>query len=238
MRRLAGRETGRDSMETAAHIATLTSFNAVSVNVSDSLAAQSGGLGAGGASRVFSPAASYGIEEANDGLLSAYGNGGSPVVLAAPSVRRGPSAAIHDAGEMVRRPNPYESIPSFYDMYVQAVARPAAPGRFGAEVFENGTQGSQSIPMDLPVGPEYVVGPGDALSVDLWGGVSQRLYRTVDREGRVSLPEVGPILVSGKSLAAVQQNLQQILRTQFRDVSADVSLARLRTIRVYEVGDA
>jgi polysaccharide export outer membrane protein len=91
--------------------------------------------------------------------------------------------------------------------------------------------------MDLPVGPDYVVGPGDGLSVDLWGGVSQRLYRVVDREGRVSLPEVGPILVSGKSLAAVQQNLQQILRTQFRDVSADVSLARLRTIRVYEVGD-
>src|SRR5882757_936266 len=91
--------------------------------------------------------------------------------------------------------------------------------------------------MDLPAGPDYVVGPGDALSIELWGGVSQRLSRTVDREGRVSLPEVGPILVSGKSLAAVQQNLQQILRTQFRDVSADVSLARLRTIRVYEVGD-
>ena len=91
--------------------------------------------------------------------------------------------------------------------------------------------------MDLPAGPEYVVGPGDGLSVDLWGSVSQRLYRVVDREGRVSLPEVGPVLVSGKSLAAVQQNLQQILRTQFRDVSADVSLARLRTMRVYEVGD-
>ncbi|MGA7794416.1 MAG: SLBB domain-containing protein [Candidatus Acidiferrales bacterium] len=93
------------------------------------------------------------------------------------------------------------------------------------------------IPMDLPAGPDYVVGPGDGLSVDLWGSVSQRLYRVVDREGRVSLPEVGPILVSGKSLASLQQNLQQILRTQFRDVSADVSLARLRTIRVYEVGD-
>lgn len=79
--------------------------------------------------------------------------------------------------------------------------------------------------------------PGDGLSVDLWGGVSQRLYRVVDREGRVSLPEVGPVLVSGKSLATLQQDLQQILRTQFRDVSADVSLARLRTIRVYDVGD-
>jgi protein involved in polysaccharide export with SLBB domain len=63
------------------------------------------------------------------------------------------------------------------------------------------------------------------------------MYRTVDREGRVSLPEVGPVLVSGKSLADVQQNLQQVLRTQFRDVSADVSLSRLRTIRVYVVGD-
>ena len=31
--------------------------------------------------------------------------------------------------------------------------------------------------------------------------------------------------------------MQQVLRTQFRDVSADVSLARLRTIRVYVVGD-
>jgi protein involved in polysaccharide export with SLBB domain len=139
--------------------------------------------------------------------------------------------------EMVRRQSPYAGVPSLYDMYVQAVARPAAPRRFGAEVFENGTRDSQLIPMDLPVGPDYVVGPGDGLSVDLWGGVSQRLYRMVDREGRVSLPEVGPVLVSGKSLAAVQQSLQQILRTQFRDVSADVSLARLRTIRVYEVGD-
>jgi polysaccharide export outer membrane protein len=139
--------------------------------------------------------------------------------------------------EMIRAANPYNDVPSLYDMYIQAVARPTTPTRFGNEVFENGTRDSQLIPMDLPVGPDYVVGPGDGLAIDLWGGVSQRLYRTVDREGRVSLPEVGPILVSGKSLAEVQQDLQQTLRTQFRDVSADVSLSRLRTIRVYEVGD-
>ena len=139
--------------------------------------------------------------------------------------------------EMVRKANPYNDIPSLYDMYVQTVPKPSAPRRFGSEVFQNGTRDSQLIPMDLPVGPDYVVGPGDGLSVELWGGVSQRLYRVVDREGRLSLPEVGPIMVSGKSLAALQQDLQQVLRSQFRNVSADVSLARLRTIRVYEVGD-
>lgn len=147
-----------------------------------------------------------------------------------------PSAPV-ETPELVRKRNPYDDIPSLYDMYIQAAPRPAAPRRFGADVFENGTRDSQLIPMDLPVGADYVVGPGDGLAIDLWGGVSRRFYRMVDREGRVSLPEVGPILVSGKSLADVQQNLQQILRTQFRDVSADVSLARLRTIRVYEVGD-
>jgi protein involved in polysaccharide export with SLBB domain len=59
----------------------------------------------------------------------------------------------------------------------------------------------------------------------------------VDREGRLALPEVGPVLVSGRTLGQVQQAVQQILRTQFRDVSADVSLSRLRTVRVYVVGD-
>jgi protein involved in polysaccharide export with SLBB domain len=142
-----------------------------------------------------------------------------------------------DPPDMVRKQNPYQDIPSLYDMYVQAVSRPTTPRRFGTEVFENGARDSQLIPMDVPAGPDYIVGPGDGLSVDMWGGMSQRLYRVVDREGRVSLPEVGPIMVSGKSLATLQQSLQQILRTQFRDVSADVSLARLRTIRVYEVGD-
>lgn len=138
---------------------------------------------------------------------------------------------------MARVPDPYRDIPSLYDMYLQASPRPSAPQRFGSEVFENGTRDPQMIPMDLPAGPDYVVGPGDGLAIDLWGSVSQRFYRTVDREGRVSLPEVGPVLVSGKSLADVQTSLQQVLRTQFREVSADVTLARLRTIRIYEVGD-
>jgi protein involved in polysaccharide export with SLBB domain len=138
---------------------------------------------------------------------------------------------------MVHRPNPYADIPSLYDLYVQASSRTLPPERFGLELFRNGTREPDAIPMDLPVGPDYVVGPGDGLAIDLWGGVSQRFLRVVDREGRVSLPEAGPVLVSGRTLAEVQQSVQQLFRTQFRDVSADVSLSKLRTVRVYVVGD-
>ena len=139
--------------------------------------------------------------------------------------------------KMVHQSNPYADIPSLYDMYVQAAPRDREPERFGTEIFRNGTRAMDAIPMDLPVGPDYVVGPGDGLSINLWGGVSQRMVRAVDREGRINLPEAGPLLVSGRTLGEVQESVQQVLRTQFRDVSADVSLSRLRTIRVYVVGE-
>jgi polysaccharide biosynthesis/export protein len=142
-----------------------------------------------------------------------------------------------EQGRMVRRPNPYADVPSLYDLYVQAGASNRPLERFGLEVFRKATANPDYIPMDLPVGPSYVVGPGDSLSIDLWGGVSQRLLRTVDREGRVALPEAGPVLVSGRTLGDVQEMVQRALRTQFRDVSADVALLRLRSVRVYVVGD-
>jgi len=138
---------------------------------------------------------------------------------------------------MLRQPNPYIDVPSLYDMYLQATPQPVTPERFGMEVFENGTRNAQMIPFDLPVGPDYVVGPGDSLAINLWGGFSQQFFRTVDKEGRVNLPEAGPVLVAGKSLAQVQESVQKTLRSQFRGVSTDVSLSRLRTIRVYVVGD-
>jgi polysaccharide export outer membrane protein len=133
--------------------------------------------------------------------------------------------------------SPYSDIPSLYDMYKRAAVHSGAVARFGEDVFENLPADSGTIPIDFPASPDYVVGPGDGLTINLWGGVSQRLYSSVDHEGRITLPEVGPVLVSGHSLSEVQQAVQRVLRTQFRDVSADVSLSRLRTIRVYVVGD-
>lgn len=178
-----------------------------------------------------SPGSSYG----STGPATTYDLSGNNATALA-NARRAREAVTPNQ-RLVRRPNPYQEIPSLYDMYLQAAARPPAVERFGMQVFENGTRDLQMIPMDLPVGPEYVLGPGDGVAVDLWGGVSRRFYKVVDREGRISLPEVGPVMVSGKSLAETQELVQKNLRTQFRDVSADVSLARLRMIRVYVVGD-
>ncbi len=142
-----------------------------------------------------------------------------------------------DRPQIRREPNPYADVPSLYDLYEQVSGRPAVLERFGADVFRNGTGNTDNLPMDIPVGPDYVLGPGDGLNIELWGAVSQRIRRVVDRQGQVGLPEVGTVQVAGRTLGDVQHMVQSILRTQFRDVEADVSLGRIRTVRVYVVGD-
>jgi protein involved in polysaccharide export with SLBB domain len=135
------------------------------------------------------------------------------------------------------RPNPYADIPSLYDLYAQYPRQSVRLQRFGEDVFRNGTGNLDELPMDLPAGPDYVIGPGDGLTINLSGGISQRLQRVVDREGRVSLPEVGAVEVAGRNLGDVQRLVRGVLRSQFRDADADVSLSRIRTVRVYVVGD-
>lgn len=135
------------------------------------------------------------------------------------------------------RPNPYASVPSLYDLYSQVSKTQPKLQRFGMDIFRNGTGNFDQLPMDAPVGPEYVIGPGDSLNLELWGSTSQRITRVVDREGRIALPESGSVEVAGKSLGTVQSLVQSALRTQYRDVQADVSIGRLRTVHVYVVGD-
>jgi polysaccharide export outer membrane protein len=154
-----------------------------------------------------------------------------------PLARTGRKTLLPPPPETVHRPTPYADIPSLYDLYVQAPSRNGTPQRFGTQVFRDGLRDLRSVPMDLPVGPDYVVGPGDGLTIDLWGGVSTRLTRVVDRQGRVALPEAGPVEVSGRTLGDVQQLVQRTLGTQYRDTSAEVSVSRLRTVRVYVVGE-
>jgi protein involved in polysaccharide export with SLBB domain len=91
--------------------------------------------------------------------------------------------------------------------------------------------------MDFPAGPDYVLGPGDALNVNIWGSQSITLSATVDRQGQIALPESGSIAISGLTIAAAQTVIQKSLRTQFKDMHVEISLGRVRTVRVYVVGD-
>ncbi|MDT7812993.1 MAG: hypothetical protein QOJ42_2909, partial [Acidobacteriaceae bacterium] len=146
--------------------------------------------------------------------------------------------------QVLRRPAPYNML-SLRDLYTQLPQPDGKLKRFGSDVFlrRNGYATNQiapngrGIPLDVPAGPDYVVGPGDTLTVALWGGISQSLTRTIDRDGKLNLPDAGPVQVAGLSLERVQGIITSALKKQYRDVQVAVTVARLRSIRVYVVGD-
>ena len=128
-------------------------------------------------------------------------------------------------------------MPGLQDLYTQSVADTDNVERFGAALFRNSTAAADKAALDVPVGPDYVIGPGDQLVVDSWGSVSQRLQLTVDRQGQIGLPEVGMLMVAGHTLGDVEVMVQRAMAQQYRDVTVNVSLGKLRTVRVYVVGD-
>ena len=136
-----------------------------------------------------------------------------------------------------QEPNPYPNLPSLEDLYRKIPSQRSALKRFGVEVFRNGTGNLDKLPMDLPAGPDYLLGTGDGVSINIRGSVPRIITKTVDREGRLSLPEAGTVVVAGQTVTQAQELIQKSLSTQFRDVKVDVSLTRLRTVRIYVVGD-
>ncbi len=123
------------------------------------------------------------------------------------------------------------------DLYTQVPDQSSSLKRFGGDVFLNRGMQSKQMTLDVPVGPDYVLGPGDSINISLWGGLAQQFTRVVDREGRVTLPEAGPVVVAGFTLEQAQKMIQEALVTQFRDAKVEVSVSRLRTVRIYVVGD-
>ena len=57
------------------------------------------------------------------------------------------------------------------DLYTQVPDQSSSLKRFGADVFLNRGMQSKQMPLDLPVGPDYVLGPGDSININLLGAV-------------------------------------------------------------------
>jgi len=139
--------------------------------------------------------------------------------------------------QIQHRLSPYKNMPSLRELYSQFPSTERKLRRFGSDVFILGTGNTNELPMDLPVGPDYVLGAGDNIVVNLWGGHSDRLSRTIDRQGQIALPEAGTITLDGLTIAQAQSDIQKALNTQFQNESVEISLGRLRSVRVYVVGD-
>lgn len=109
--------------------------------------------------------------------------------------------------------------------------------RYGASLFAG--QPTTFAPVnDIPVQKDYVLGPGDTLKVQLYGGRNELYKLIVDRNGAVAFPDVGPINLAGLSLADATQILEKTITTLGTGISSSITLGDLRSFRIFVMGEA
>ncbi|WP_198507294.1 SLBB domain-containing protein [Mariprofundus ferrinatatus] len=108
--------------------------------------------------------------------------------------------------------------------------------QFGYDLFA-GSPTTFAPATDVPVPPEYVVGPGDELVVQLFGGKNDQFTLVVDREGVVAFPEVGPVMLAGMSFADAKATLAQQVGEKMIGVTASINMGKLRSIRIFALGE-
>ena len=91
---------------------------------------------------------------------------------------------------------------------------------------------------NVPVGPDYVIGPGDEIRIAIWGSLDAQLSVTVDRDGTITLPKVGTLGVTGLTFQQLKTSLQKEISKHYTDFQMNVSMGQLRSITVYVVGNA
>src|SRR5438445_493173 len=125
----------------------------------------------------------------------------------------------------------------------QLIQDQAYLGPFGTPLRQYGysmfaTNVSTFAPVDdIPVGPDYVLGPGDDLTINVWGAVDSTLIRTVDRNGRIVLPKVGDLRIWGLTFSQADRLIRDELSRFFRGFQTSVTMGRLRTVSVHVVGE-
>lgn len=163
-------------------------------------------------------------------LPAAGGSEAEPAAAAEPAPQERPAVRVEAAPAEVPDPP----------------ARQGALIPFGYSLFESSPD-SYRQPTSGPVDPEYPLGPGDTIVLDVWGDTVFRVERELDREGGINLPDVGRVVLAGMTLGdargALRRRLGQVysgLADSDRESTTHlaVTLGNLRVIRVFVVGRA
>src|SRR4051794_9001974 len=91
---------------------------------------------------------------------------------------------------------------------------------------------------NVPVTPDYVIGPGDELLIRAWGQIDVDYRAVVDRNGMINIPRVGSIPVAGVPYKDITAHVRTAVSRNFRNFELMVTMGQLRSIQIFVVGQA
>jgi protein involved in polysaccharide export with SLBB domain len=154
------------------------------------------------------------------------------------SLDRSPDRSLDRAERALPRPSEFE-------LHVNRLAFPAVEWRegdaltirrLGSNLIDDTAPEREAVDFSPLVPPDYLISPGDEIVLSIWGSVDAELRLFVDRSGRITVPRVGSIMVSGVRYADLPETIRLRVAQTFRNFQLSVSLGQLRGVRVFVTG--
>ena len=108
---------------------------------------------------------------------------------------------------------------------------------FGYDIFSNAPSTFNPV-ANIAIPSDYIIGVGDNVSLQVFGKESAEYQLVVSPEGKIFVPELGQFQVAGLSFSELKRFLVDKVKERIIGVDAIVSLAELKSIRVFVLGDA
>lgn len=107
---------------------------------------------------------------------------------------------------------------------------------FGRNIF-NAKNLTFQPSANLATPANYTIGPGDMVTINIWGASQQTIEGEVSSDGYIVVESVGPIKLAGLSVERAKSVLRNKLGQYYSDCSIDLSLSETRSIQVQVMGE-
>ncbi|MCR9247379.1 MAG: SLBB domain-containing protein [bacterium] len=139
------------------------------------------------------------------------------------------------ASESAAAPDPGAALSRLEKLYASTRAGAIAPvlRQFGYDQLRRGESEVESG----PVPDDYIVGPGDELTIAISGSFTASHRAEIDRDGRIRLPDVGAVALAGRPFRELETVIRAAYAQQRRGFDVSVGMGRLRRVAVQVIGN-
>lgn len=108
---------------------------------------------------------------------------------------------------------------------------------FGYDLFAG--EPTEMAPIgDIPPPADYVLGPGDELTVEVFGKDNIRHDFVIKNDGSIHFPKLGPVNIAGQTFSQASDSIKDFVSRKVIGVETSVSVAKFKTMQVFVLGSA
>lgn len=127
-------------------------------------------------------------------------------------------------------------IPDTTAMLEKLLAEKRKKKVFGRDIFNNKDLTFEPN-MNIATPQNYILGPSDAVYIDIYGASQKTIESTVSPDGEVTIEGFGPVQVSGLTVAQANARLRSTLGARYSSSKIKLTVGQTRSIMINVMGE-